>query len=314
MIAENSQIQLSIITINYNLSKEIEVCLNSLISVTKNLDNLNYEIIIVDNNSPEKGLKEVENKFQKKNISFYYLEKNLGFGKGCNYGYAKASGKYICFLNPDTIITEDIFTPILKLFSKDESIGIIGPKQQTRKPFFDFSAGYFPNVFFEIFALLGMNIFVEGFIIYTLAKFTKKQKLNVNWILGACLFIKSDTFESINGFDEDYFMFFEELDLCKRVANKNYKILYVPNLSITHIGSVSGKKDYSLYTKRTYKSKFIFLSKNYKSFNKFVMQLLLKLQLYSQIIIWTVLFPLNPNKSKQKLKAFLSLIIGGIKK
>jgi GT2 family glycosyltransferase len=304
----NKKIKLSVIIINFNLAREIENCLTSLLKNIKLEEELDYEIIIIDNNSTDNDLPGVERKFKKKNICFYYLDTNLGFGKGCNYGFSKANGEYICFLNPDTIIKENIFPPIIKLFETDTTIGIIGPKQQVRSPFFDFSGGFSPNIFFELFNLFGLGIFVEGFIMSLYTKLKRGEPLKVNWILGASIFISSELFNIINGFDKDYFMFFEELDLCKRVSNKGYKIIYDPRLKIHHIGSVSGKKDYKLYTIRTYSSKYIFISKNFFSLKKYLMKFLLFTQLFSQIIIWTILFPLNKEKSEQKLKAFIYLI------
>jgi GT2 family glycosyltransferase len=304
----SKKLNFSIIIINYNLAKEIEDCLNSLLVIVDSLEGFRYEIIIVDNNSPDKKLPETENKFKRDNIHFYYLDENIGFGKGCNYGFSKASGKYICFLNPDTIIKENIFLQILDIFKEDKSIGIVGPKQQTRSPFFDFSAGFYPNIVFEFFNLFGVGVFFEGLIVFLLTKLKKDRVLEVDWILGASIFIRAELFESINGFDKDYFMFYEEVDLCKRVSNKGYKIIYSPQYNIHHIGSVSGKKDYTLYTIRTYSSKYLYISKHYKSFYKFLMKSMLYLQLFSQMIIWTLLYPSNKRKSKQKLKAFINLL------
>jgi GT2 family glycosyltransferase len=299
---------LSIIIINYNLAKEIENCLESLSNKIVSNQDINFEVIIVDNNSPDKELPLVEKKLASDTIKFYYLDENVGFGKGCNYGFSKASGKYICFLNPDTLIKEDIFSHIISQFENDKSIGIIGPKQQVREPLFDFSAGYSPNIIFEFFNLFGLGIYFEGFLISLITKIKKNKKLKVKWILGAAIFIKSELFKEIGGFDKDYFMFFEELDLCKRVANQKLKIIYCPEYRIHHIGSVSGKKDYTLYTIRTYISKNIYLSKHYKYFYGFTMKFLLRLQVFSQIIIWCILSPVNKDKSIQKLKAFFYLL------
>lgn len=305
---QNNTIVFSIIIINYNLAKEIEDCLISLLPIVDSQKNLKYEIIIVDNNSPDKKLPDTEKIFKQDNIKFYYLDENLGFGKGCNYGFTKATGKYLCFLNPDTIIKEDIFSPLIDFFEKDKSIGIIGPKQQVRTPFFDFSAGFYPNVFIELFSLLGVSVFLEAFIIYVLTKIKRNKIIKVDWILGAAIFIKSELFERINGFDKDYFMFSEEVDLCKRVSKQGLKIIYYPKYRIYHIGSVSGKKDYRLYAIRAFSSKYIFISKHYRSLNRFLMKSLLYAQMVSQIMIWTILFPFNKQKSKQKLNAFIYLL------
>ena len=303
-----SKSKISIITINYNLASEIEKCLNSLLKVGASAPQLNYEVIVVDNDSPDKKLPDVEKKFKLDNVHFHYSEKNLGFGQGNNLGFSKATGNYICFLNPDTIVNEDIFTPIMNLFKSDASIGIVGPKQQVRAPLFDFSAGFSPKIFFELFNLVGLGVFLEGFIMSLLTRFHKHHKMKVNWILGAAIFISADLFKKINGFDKDYFMFFEEVDLCKRVLKENLKVLYCPQYEIHHIGSVSGKKDYRLYTIRTYSSKKIFISKHFSPITKSLLLMLLYLQLISQILIWTLLIPTNKQKSMQKISAFTYLL------
>lgn len=306
-------LDLSIVIINYNLENEIENCLNSIL-LDADIDKLlNFEIIIVDNASPNKKLTEVEKKFQSEKIHFYYLSENIGFGKGCNYAFEKVLGRYVCFLNPDTILSQDIFSPIIELFQQDPSIGIIGPRQQIRGPFFDFSAGFSPNIFFEFVNILGIGVFLESFILRMYVAIIPKEIYIVNWVLGACLCISSDLFGEVGGFDKDYFMFFEEVDLCLRTHKKGYKTVYKPDLKIHHIGSVSGKKDYNLYTIRTYSSKFLYLSKNYKSTKRTLLLTLLRIQLFSQIIIWTLLFPLKRDKSKQKIFAFVELLKTGNK-
>jgi hypothetical protein len=159
-----------------------------------------------------------------------------------------------------------------------------------------------------LFNLFGVGVFLEGFIISLMTRLKKNHKIKVNWILGAAIFIRSDLFRKVNGFDRDYFMFFEEVDLCNRVLKQNLRILYCPQFEIYHIGSVSGKKDYKLYTIRTYSSKRIFVNKHFHSITKILMISLLYLQLFSQIIIWAILFPVNTQKSKQKINSFAYLI------
>lgn len=301
---------ISIIIVNYNLEKEIEDCLDSLFNniISKNHSHLKFEIIIVDNNSPNKTLSILEEKYKNQNVRFVYSERNLGFGKGCNLGAKIANGNLLVFLNPDTILNQDIFTPIIELFKTDSSVGIVAPKQQIRKPFFDFSAGFFPNIIFEFLHLFGIGVFFEGFLMFILTKLTNKKFFPVDWILGAAIFIKKDVFDQVDGFDKDYFMFFEEVDLCKRVKRKNFKVIYYHSLKLNHIGSVSGKKNYFLYTVRTYASKTIFIKKHYLFPFKQLMIAFLYIQLFSQIIIWTLLLPLSRDKSVHKIKSFYYLL------
>ena len=296
---------ISFIIVNFNMADEIEKCINS---IYKTNNDVSFEIIVVDNNSPDKKLQELEKRNFWSDVYYFYLEENAGFGKGCNYGFTKAAGRYICFLNPDTILLEPIVLQIIDLFKKDQSIGIIGPRQQIRKKIFDFSAGYYPNPFFEIFNLFYLGTFLEALIVYVYTKIKKKEYYQLNWILGAAIFIKSEVFKQVGGFDKDFFMFFEEVDLCRRVSLKGFKIIYYPHLKINHIGSVSGKRDYYLFTKRIYTSKFLYISKHYNVINKLLMNSLLSAQLFSQTFLWIFLFPFNVQKSKQKIRGFINLI------
>jgi len=307
-ITSVKKLDLSIIIVNYNLAQEIGDCLNSLLKVMKSVNRLEYEVIIVDNNSPDGQLQLVEKEFTQDFFHFYYLEKNVGFGSGCNFGFEKANGSLICFLNPDTILKEDIFTSTIKVFNEDQTVGIIGPNQSIKKKIFDFSAGYNPTILLEIFNLFGLGIFVEGAYMHLKVFFNRNETLKVNWVLGACLIIRAQLFRSLHGFDKDYFMFYEEVDLCRRVLNKGLKVIYRPDLTINHIGSVSGKKDYSLYTIRTYASKYLYIKKHFSSMHLLVFNFLLHLQLFSQLIIWILLLPFNSLKAKQKIKAFIYLL------
>lgn len=307
---KNEDIDLSFIIVNYNLAEEIEDCLASLVELNQDY---NYEVIIIDNNSPDRKIEDTEKKLKRNNISFYYMPDNLGFGKACNFGAGNAKGEYICFLNPDTKIVEPFFPKIKKLFESDPDIGIIAPKQQLKSNYFDFSAGYFPNIFFELFSLVGLGVYFESFLTALLTKIRKKDYFEMDWILGAAIFIKAELFKRLNGFDKDYFMFFEEVDLCKRTKKLGYKVIYYPAIRIYHIGSVSGRKDYTRFTIRTYSSKRIFITKHYRSFYKWIMISFLYLQLFSQILIWLVLFPKNKIKSKQKIEAFIYLIKNKLK-
>ena len=140
-------IDLSIIIINYNLSQEIENCLNSLLEKINTPKHWAYEIIIIDNDSPDGGLKETEKKFNGENIYFYYLNENLGFGKGCNYGFSKAKGDFICFLNPDTIIKEDIFNPMVELFKKINQLELQDHSNRLGSLFLIFPQGFIQTLF-----------------------------------------------------------------------------------------------------------------------------------------------------------------------
>jgi GT2 family glycosyltransferase len=202
---------------------------------------------------------------------------------------------------------------MIELLKTYTSIGVLAPKQQVRAPFFDYSAGFSPNLFFEFVGIFGVGVFFEGFLMHLYSKWRRKEYLSVHWILGACIFMKSELFRALDGFDKDYFMFFEEVDLCKRISDRGLEVAYVPSLEILHVGSVSGKKDYYLYTIRTYSSKYLYLSKHYTILYRFVLKVFVYLQAGTQMCIWFCLLPVSKDKSKKKLKAFAYLWMNRMK-
>ena len=302
---------LSIIIVNYNLGKEIKECLKS---IQNTLQNLTFEIIIVDNCS-EKNEKEYLIQLQKElskdinNLDIYYLDKNIGFGGANNFGYSKSNGEYLCFLNPDTILIENIFPPLLNIFRNNKNLGVLGPKIINNNGQQERSFGLFPNIITEM-----LNIF---YLLpkYEILRLNKKAKLknndfvDVDWVTGSALLIKRNVFKEIAGFDISFFMYSEEIDLCKRISEKNYLIGFVPDFKIIHLKSVSSKKDYFFFTKVSYESKLIYIKKHFNGLKGIIIRISVILQILNQVILWMLLYPFNRKKSIDKLKAFPNLIV-----
>ncbi len=300
---------LSIIIINYNLSKEVENCINSVIVAAKEID---YEIILIDNHSEDETIiKIAEDIFRNPNIKkmiFYRTEKNLGFGNACNLAVRKAEGKWLFFLNPDTVIKENIF-PKLKeeLENNHSSHGIIGLNVNEGK-YVDYSAGLFPNFMFEILNVVLLGRYFEAFYIKLKKIFSTDKKLKVQWVMGAALLIRKDLYNEINGFDPDYFLYFEEMDMCKRVWNKGLPVTYLSYIKIDHLGSAGSKKNYYFFTKMFYKGKLLFLKKHSTKSTFYIYRVLLFLTIINQIIFWWLLKFQNIDKSIGKIKAFREIL------
>ena len=307
---------LSIIIINYNLSKEINECIKSIL---KTVINLSFEIIIVDNCSKDNEKqyltrlqKDLANKIN--NIYFYYLDKNIGFGGANNFGFIKSHGESICFLNPDTILIENIFPKMLNIFQKNKLVSVLGPKIINSKGQQEKSFGFFPNIFTEIFNIVHL---LSNFEMLWLKKKTKEKKndfVNVDWVTGSALVIRRDVFKEIAGFDTSFFMYSEEIDLCKRVFDNKYYIGFVPDIKIIHLKSVSSKKDYFFFTKVSYESKLVYIKKHFSGLNGKIIRTMVLIELFIQVILWLSLYPLNRRKSIGKLKAFPNLIVSYLSK
>jgi GT2 family glycosyltransferase len=223
----------SIILVNYNGADVLVSCLNSLKELIPIDD---YEIILVDNNSKDNSISIVEDNFP--NIQLIKLTDNIGFGAGNNAGIRIATGEFLFLLNTDTILTENIIPNLIKLMSANSKIGVIGPKL------------LFPDGSFQISFSPEIGIGGE----FQARKLHQNENRSnaiekdfkdireVDIVVGAALFIRRELFNSLGGFDEHFFMYFEESDLCQRVRNAGYKIMYTPYVSIIHIRGHSVKK------------------------------------------------------------------------
>ena len=211
-------------------------------------------------------------------------------------------------LNPDTVIKENIFQQVLTEF-KDKYIGkgIIGLNVNSSK-FLDYSSGLFPNFFLELLNVFLIGRYFEAAFIKLKTLVSRTKKVKVEWIMGAALFIRKDLFTEINGFDPDYFLYFEEMDLCKRVTDRRLPVTYLPDLKIEHLGSVSSKKNYYFFTKMFYKGKLLFLKKHSNKLTYAIYKILFFLIIINQIIFWRLINSKNKEKSLGKIKAFQEIL------
>ena len=227
---------ISIILVNYNGVDVLPACLSS---IKKFIPESNYEIILVDNASEDSSLDFVVQNFPRVNL--IKLSKNIGFGAGNNAGVKVGKGEFLFLLNTDTILTDNIFPHIIKLMSASSDVGIIGPKLLF--PDRSFQISFSPEI--------GIKGEAKARKIYKNAQDKNKLSIieqdfqdikEVDIVVGAALFIRTDLFNLLGGFDENFFMYFEESDLCQRVRNKGFKVLYTPYVSLIHIRGHSVNK------------------------------------------------------------------------
>ncbi len=213
--------QISFIIVNYNSTHYIERCLSLLLLKSENIEK---EIIIVSNDG---FLLSADSR-----IKILTSSQNSGFGSACNLGAKEALGKYLCFLNPDTEIVSDNFQEIISEFENNEKTGVIGIRlEKENGKIQEWSAGKEMNLW----DIIGNNLGLKR----SKKIWESKEKVECFWVSGACLFIRRELFEELEGFDEKFFLYFEDIDLCKRAINLNYKILYFPKFIIKHFGGKS---------------------------------------------------------------------------
>lgn len=216
----------SIIIVSYNAKEHLIDCLRSFFDINTPIS---YEVIVLDNASDDGSCQALEEQFGNK-ITLLANQKNVGFGGGNNLAVKEASGDYLFFLNSDTIITEDLLAPVLRLFDNKE-IGIVAPRlllDDGREQ--SYAYGYFPGILTPIWGRKTMPENKQGGI------------MAVDWVSGAAFFIKKDLFLKVGGFDENYFMYFEDIDLCHAVQKQGLKNVVAKDLSLIHLGG-KGLKD-----------------------------------------------------------------------
>ena len=229
---------ISVLIINYNVQEYIISCIESIYKHSK--ADLNFEIIIVDNNSKDQSSEKIKKKFS--NLSLIQNNYNAGFSKAVNQAAKKARGKYILILNPDTLFTEDSLSRLFFEAEKYNDLGALGPRLINENNSLQQSAWRNPSVFNTILSIFHMD-FINLWKNYTFNNLSKT--FQVDTISGAVFFVKRKVFNSLKGFNEDLF-WMEDIDFCYRANLNNLKIIYFPFTTVIHFVGMSSKKNYKI--------------------------------------------------------------------
>jgi len=210
----------SIIIVNYNGKQNLEKCLQSL----EKIDYQNNEIILVDNNSTDQSIEFVKKNHP--NVIIIKLEKNYGFAKPNNFGAKRAHGKFLLFLNNDTVVSENFLTELVKAISSDPKLAICQSLLMTFDNKVDSAGDFIDNL---------------GRPYRSSAK--PKEQMNIFSARGASMLIKKDFFWDLEGFDEDFFVSFEDVDIGWRAWIWGYKVKLVPTSIVYHMGGQTTKRN-----------------------------------------------------------------------
>jgi len=218
--------KLSIIIVNFKSKHLLSECLFSVRE--KILSKVNSEIIVINNDTGE-NLENLKEEFPE--ISLVNNEKNVGYGQACNIGANQAGGEILLFLNPDTNILSDNIQEVLDLLGNKKiaviGSGLVSENGKRQK----WCAGKEANVWNLAKNNLGLSS--DNKIV------NSRKPLEVAWVSGAAMFVRKNIFEKKGGFDGKFFMYFEDVDLCQRIKNAGYKIIYCPPFQVFHSGGES---------------------------------------------------------------------------
>ena len=244
--------ELSVVILNYNVKFFLELCLKS---VEQSITSIDAEIIVVDNDSSDDSCDMVKQKFP--SVTLISNKENVGFAKANNQGVKIAKGEYVCILNPDTVIAEDTFIKLLEFAKTKSDIGAIGCK------LIDGSGKFLPeskrNV--PVVKVALQKLFGNGKNYYA-NHLNENETGKVDVLVGAFMFLKRDVYIKVKGFDEDYFMYGEDIDLSYKLLQSGFQNYYFGETTCIHYKGESTAKD-KKYTERFYKAMKLFYKKHF---------------------------------------------------
>jgi GT2 family glycosyltransferase len=239
MTNESAPPEVSYIIVSYNTCDLLRECLETIYRER----GVSFEVIVVDNASRDGSLAMVEREFSQ--VIAIQSGANLGFAAANNLAFARARGKYIVLLNSDAFLTPGAICQAVALMDASRETGLAGGRLVGRDGHWQPSARLFPSLLNEFLSLSGLAARFSHSRFFGRADRTwadVMEATETDWVPGAFSILRREVLEKVGFFDEDFFLYYEEVDLCRRIKNAGYKIQYWPQLQIVHIGGESSRQ------------------------------------------------------------------------
>jgi GT2 family glycosyltransferase len=225
-------LELSITICSWNTVSDLRICLASLLAVK---DEADFEVLVIDNNSEDKSAEMVSNEFPW--VRLFPMATNLGFTGGHNYLFSKRAARNILCLNSDTVVHPLAIRRLMEYVKKHPEVGIVGPKLLNPDGSLQFSCRRFPNPVAALFRntpigkLFPKNRFTRD---YLMQDWDHGSEREVDWVSGAAFVATAEMVDRIGYFDPDFFMYCEDVDWCWRAWKGGFKVVYLPEATVTH--------------------------------------------------------------------------------
>lgn len=276
--------QLSIIIVNYNVKYFLAHCLLSVLYASKNSQ---VEVFVVDNMSQDGSVEMVKEKFPW--VKLIANEENVGFAKANNQAVELSTGKYILYLNPDTIVPEDCFEKCIAYMDAHEKVGALGCRLIDGKGIFlPESKRGFPTAQAAFFKISGLSsIFKKStfFNQYHLGFLSEHETNEVDVLVGCFMFCRKTVIDEVGSFDEEYFMYGEDIDLSYKIKQAGFSNVYFPETTVIHYKGESTKKGSLNYVKMFYQAMIIFAKKHFKNSQKGLFVMLIQFAIYLRAML-----------------------------
>jgi GT2 family glycosyltransferase len=250
---------LSIIIVPWNCRDELAACLRAL---DPGRCRVACETIVVDNASRDGTARMVVEQFP--GVLLIANEENRGFAAANNQGLAQATGRHVLFLNPDTVVHDDALEALVRTLDGDESIGACGPQLLNADGSIQPSVREFPTfpaLLYQYTPLRALGLGRGAYQRYKARGFDFTRPADVASLMGAALCVPRRVLDRVGPFDERFFVYFEEVDLCRRIADAGLRVRFVPEARITHLGGASAEQGPASFY--LFRSMFRYLKKHH---------------------------------------------------
>jgi GT2 family glycosyltransferase len=301
-------VNLSILIANWNTKEILAKCLESIYIAIKDLKELSIEIIVVDNGSNDGSQKMVKTDFP--NVTLIENKKNVGFGGAINQAASVAKSPLLLVSNADVIYSKEAIKMMIETINSDKNYTIVAPKLVVNDSKIQPSAFRFPTL---------LRLALEQLFVIKdlgLIKIDKKSSLSgidtieVDWVLGASFMIRTDVYREVTGFCEEFFMYWEETDLCFRVKKKGFKIVILPDVKVVHIGRASTSQISDDMIVQQTMSLIHYFYKNHGSCYAKIARIIILLGQLSRLVFFKFISLITFNKSgyKKRVEIYKKLI------
>lgn len=276
----------SIIIVNYKVKQQLFACIQSIVDSSPKTS---YEIIVVDNDEKKIIHHDLQRKFS---VVKYIPNENKGFGQGNNRGAQEAQGEYLFFLNPDTKIFSHTIDKLVAFLQKNKNAAAVSPLLHDMKGKVYQQGSLELTPFHSLFTLSFLNKLWPNNPVskkYYLSAWNKKTVKEVDVVPGTAFLIRKEIFKKVGGFDEKFFLFFEEFDLCKRIKKLGYKLFITPESNVNHFwGASTGKKEniQEIFNK----SRFYYFRKHFGLMPAFFTECILRFNKYTALLMLIIAF------------------------
>jgi N-acetylglucosaminyl-diphospho-decaprenol L-rhamnosyltransferase len=281
---------ISIVIVSWNTETVLLECLRSIYSYPPPGE---FEIWLVDNASTDNSVEQTRMLFPLVNIIENHT--NVGFARANNQAIEKSSGRFVVLLNPDTLIHPYMFDRLIDFINSHATVGSVGPRYLNLDGSLQRSCAPFPSISGEFWRMFHLDkIYSYG--TYNMREWDQHKPREVDVLQGACLLIRRLALDKVGLLDNSFFMYSEETDLCYRLNKAGWKLYWIPEAVLTHLGGQSTRQAISAMFLRLYESKIQFIRKHYGRFMARVYKIIILATAFSRILTYPVIWCLFPQK------------------